>query len=230
MRLPFSKPLDPLAERYREVTPKRISRGTPLSGIPFLVLDAETSGFKIGSDTLLSLAAMELRDGRALAGKTAAWIVYRDRAPVTAASEVHGILPSESARGLPEKEVLAALLPMIGGKVIVGHHIGFDAAMIDSALRRHYGIGLRNPLIDTAIMAMGEVDAFRRTGYANQRPPGLDEVCAHLGLPTMERHTAEGDTLTTAQLFLLLCGRLRRRLQREPRAADLPIATGGSFR
>lgn len=230
MRLPFSEPLDPLAEQYRQNTPKRLPRTLPLREIPFVVIDAETSGFRVGIDALLSLAAMELRDGRALAGKTAAWIVYRDRAPVTAASEIHGILPSESARGLPEKEVLAALLPMVAGKVIVGHHIGFDAVMIDSALRHHYGIGLRNPLIDTAILSMREVDAFRRTGYANQRPPGLDEVCAHVGLPTMERHTAEGDTFTTAQLFLLLCGRLRRRLQQEPRAADLPIAPGGSFR
>ncbi|MGH8021321.1 MAG: hypothetical protein ACREIA_24175 [Opitutaceae bacterium] len=81
--------------------------------------------------------------------------------------------------------------------------------------------GLRNPLVDTARLAMAELEAFRKTAYPGQRPPSLDEVCSSLGLPMHDRHTASGDTFTTAQVFLLLAARARRRLGRPLRLKDL---------
>jgi DNA polymerase-3 subunit epsilon len=115
------------------------------------------------------------------------------------------------------------LLPLLHGAVVVGHHINFDAAMIDRALRRRFDVGLRNPLVDTANLAQVAIDAFAKTGYANQRPPTLDEVCSHLEIMTMERHTAAGDAFTTAELFLLLCARMRQQLKRPLLVDDLPF-------
>ena len=103
--------------------------------------------------------------------------------------------------------VLEELLSVITGRIIIAHHIGFDADVIGAALKRHWGLTLRNRLVDTAMMSMRDVDAFHQTGYANQRPPSLDEVCQHAGLPVMRRHTASGDAFTTGQLFLWLCSR-----------------------
>jgi DNA polymerase-3 subunit epsilon len=218
----FRRPLSPVAEAYRQNTRRRVDRRTPWPDLTFIVLDAETSGFTVGRDRLLALALLEVRGGRlSLAGR-ASWIVRQPGAAVNAAVAVHGILPNDTAEGTPEADVLAQLLPRLKGSVLVGHHVGFDAAMLDEALRRHLHVRLRNPMVDTAHLAMREIDAFRKTGYKNQRPPTLDELCAHTGLPAIARHTAEGDAFTTAELFLLLCARARRRLRRELRAGDIP--------
>lgn len=216
-------PLSPEAREYREQTPRRIDRAQPVDTLTFLVLDAETTGLNVLRDRMLALAIVEIRGGRLELGRTATWLIQQPDQRLTAAVAVHGILPRDTAAGRPEAEVTAELLPRLRGAVLVGHHVQFDAALLDGALRRHQHVGLRNPLLDTARLAMTGIDAFRKTGYANQRPPALEEVCAHAGLPVVARHTAEGDAFTTAQLFLLLCGRLRRRLGRELRAGDLPL-------
>ena len=216
-------PLSPEAREYRERTPRKIDRATPVSDLRFVMLDAETTGLDVLHDRILTLAIFEVQDGRMPLSRSASWLVRQPAAEINAAVAVHGILPADTAEGQPEAEVTAALLGRITGAVIVGHHIQFDALLLDAALRRHHGVRLRNPLIDTARMAMSGIDAFRKTGYANQRPPTLEELCAHTGLPVIARHTAEGDAFMTAQVFLLLCGRLRRRLSRELRASDLPI-------
>jgi DNA polymerase-3 subunit epsilon len=95
--------------------------------------------------------------------------------------------------------------------------------MLNAALKRHFHISLRNPVLDTARLAMSAVEAFARTGYPGQREPTLDEVCVQCGISPLDRHTAEGDTFTTATLFLALCARRQRQLGRPLRANDLPL-------
>ena len=219
----FRRHRDPLAQAYRDATPRRPARRQAWMELTFLVLDAETTGFKVGQDRMLSLATMPIRHGDLHVGEAADWVVFQSSAPVNAASSVHGILPSETVAGTAERAVLAALLPRLHGAVVVGHHIGFDAAILDEALRRHFGTGLRNPLLDTAALAMATLDAFARTAYPGQRPPTLEELCSHCGITPLDRHTAAGDAFTTAELFLLLCARLRRRLDRPLQARDLPF-------
>ena len=220
----FLSPRDPLAQAYRDATPRRVPGHRPWAELSFLVLDCETTGFRVGTDRILSLATMPVHGGDLRIGAATAWLVRQPGAALNAATAVHGILPSDTAAGDDERAVLAALLPQLHGAVLVGHHVGFDAAMLDEALRRHFGTGLRNPLLDTAELARNVVDAFGRTAYPGQRPPTLEELCAHFDLPPLDRHTAAGDTFTTAELFLFLCARLRRRLGRPLLAKDLPLA------
>ena len=219
----FLRPREPLAQAYRDATPRRVPGHRPWAELSFLVLDCETTGFRVGTDRILSLATMPVHGGDLRIGAATAWLVRQPGAALNAATAVHGILPSDTAAGDDERAVLAALLPQLHGTVLVGHHVGFDAAMLDEALRRHFGTGLRNPLLDTAELARNAVDAFGRTAYPGQRPPTLEELCAHFDLPPLDRHTAAGDTFTTAELFLFLCARLRRRLGRPLLAKDLPI-------
>lgn len=219
----FRKPLHPVAEAYREgraeASPKM---RTPVEDLRIVVIDAETTGLDPSRDRILSLAAAPLSGGTLPMTALRSWLIYQPWAALNDAVAVHGITPAQTARGEPEEKVLFEFLDLIRGAVLVGHHIGFDAAILDQALARHYGTRLYNPLVDTAALAMAELEAFRKTGYANQRPPGLEEVCSHCGLPMMERHTAEGDAFTTAELFLLLCARRRRRLGRGLEWRDLP--------
>ncbi len=211
----------PFAVNYWEATPRRVDRKRDWSSLRFVVLDAETTGFNFSTDRLLSIGLVPIIAGRIEIAQRRNWLVQQLDVPNNEAVKIHGIAPAESAHGQPEGDVLRELLTELTGAIVVGHHIGFDVQMIDNALQRHFGLRLRNPLLDTAMMSTRHLDAFHKTGYANQRPPGLDEVCAHAGLPILGRHTASGDAFTTAQLFLWLCGRLRVKAGRELVAKDL---------
>ncbi|MFT3867399.1 MAG: 3'-5' exonuclease [Nibricoccus sp.] len=216
-------PLPPIIQNYIEATPKRIPGKTPLNELLFIALDCETTGFNSQQDRMLSLAIAELRGGRLHIARSAAWI-FRQNRPVTQAVSVHGILPSDTAVGQPEPDILLELLPRLHNAIIVGHHIGFDVAMLNAAMKRHFKASLRNQILDTGRFAMQAVEAFARTGYPGQREPTLDEVCSQCDITPTDRHTADGDTFTTATLFLAMCARRQRQLGRPLRANDLPLA------
>lgn len=214
---------DPLARHYKSNTPRRLPGKSPLRSHLVLVVDAETTGFDVRKDQILTLAVVDVSGNKIAVGSVRAWLIFHPEARVNPAVAVHGILPSETLAGQPEKDVLAELVPVITGAILVGHHVGFDARMIDHALRTRLGMGLRNSFVDTAHLAMAELEAFKHTGYPNQRPPSLEEVCQHLGLPMHDQHTAAGDAFTTAQVFLLLLARAQRRLGRALERRDLPL-------
>ena len=63
-------------------------------------------------------------------------------------------------------------------------------------LSRH-GLELRNPIVDTAALAT-------ELG----RPAGLSDLARSFRLPVHRPHHADGDALTTAQVFLALAAHL----------------------
>jgi DNA polymerase-3 subunit epsilon len=225
IRLPWfrSAPQNALVAAYAEATPRRVAKNTPVAELRFVVLDAETTGFDTTHDRILSLAAVPVRNGTLRLAELQSWMVYHDRAKMTDAVRVHGIMPADVRAGQPEPQVLEELLPVLTGAVLVGHHVGFDVAMLNAAMQRHFGARLRNPTLDTAALAMRVLEAFRKTGYVGQRAPSLEEVCTLLDLNPVERHTAAGDTFTTADLFMLLCAKQARQRKRPLLAGDLPI-------
>lgn len=217
------RPRPDFVSAYEAATPRRIPGKTPLADLAFAVLDCETTGFDPLRDRILSVAQIPIRAARIEIARGTSWLVFRPDATLNDAVRVHGILPSQSAAGEPEPAVLAEFLPTVAGTILVGHHVGFDLDMLDHALQRHHRVRLRNPSVDTALLAMRALEAFARTAYPGQHPPTLEEVCAQCGLPPVARHTAAGDAFTTAEIFLVLCARLQRRLGRPLRAADLPL-------
>lgn len=216
-------PLDPVALAYRDGTASRVPRKTPLEQLRFVVLDAETTGFDPAKDRILSVAAVPVTAGTLQLSGLRSWLVYQSTARFSEAVRVHGILPSETQTGEPEAAVLAELLPLLTGAVLVGHHLAFDVAMLNAALHRHFRVRLRNPMLDTAQLAMRVLEAFRKTGYPGQRTPSLDEVCTHCEIAPVERHTASGDTFTTGELLLVLGAKQARQLGRPLTAGDLPL-------
>lgn len=219
----FQKNHPPVVSDYLSATNCRAKRKTAVNDQRLVVLDTETSGLDVGTDRILSIALFEITGGQIDITSSRKWIVYQPEARPTVATTIHGILPCETREGTPEKKVLNELLPLLAGSIVVGHHIDFDAAMLNEAMLRHFHIRFRNRIVDTAYIAMNELIPFHKTGYANQHPPSLEEVAAQLDLPPVARHTAEGDAFITAEIFLFLCGRIRRRKRRPAQLRDLPI-------
>src|SRR5690554_5771091 len=100
--------LDAVPQAYRDA--RRPRRMELLDEQTLIVLDAETSGFRIETDRVLSLAALRIERGQTLIGSLRHWLVYQDKAAFNDAVAVHGILPSQTAEGRPEDEVIRELL------------------------------------------------------------------------------------------------------------------------
>ncbi len=216
-------PLPAFAKAYAEQTPRRIPPKATLDPVRFVVVDAETTGFDPTKDRLLSIATVTVQAGMLQLATAHAWLVYQAEAPLTDAVRVHGILPSDTRSGEPEADVLQQLMPVITGAVLVGHHINFDVRMLNAALQRHFRFRLCNVTLDTAQLAMRVLEPFRKTGYAGQRAPSLEEVCTHCEINPLERHTAAGDAFTTAEVLMVLCAKFTRQLGRPLVAGDLPL-------
>jgi hypothetical protein len=51
----------------------------------------------------------------------------------------------------------------------------------------------------------------------------LEDISTHLGFPMYDRHIAAGNAYLPSEIFLLLCGRMRKRLRRLLCLKNLPI-------
>jgi DNA polymerase-3 subunit epsilon len=109
--------------------------------------------------------------------------------------------------------------------VLVAHHAAIERAFLGAALRR-VGARLRGPVLDTAVLA--RVWLAERDGALPGRMT-LGALARACGLPVHSPHTAIGDALTTAQLFLVAASQLdarrpetlRRLARANTRLADL---------
>ncbi|NRB52824.1 MAG: 3'-5' exonuclease [Saprospiraceae bacterium] len=193
---------------YLEHFKSPLPRTSSLEDINFVVLDLETTGLNTRKDHMLSLGAVQVKNFEIqIERRMEYFVLQRDYSPNQSIG-IHGIMPEQTATGIGEVELMQKLLSFLGSAVIVGHHIGFDVAILNKAIKRIYGKNLKNKVIDTVDL----VKRWDRLGStAPHRDLSLDAVCQRWKLPLHERHTAAGDTLLTAMLFLKLLGNLQKR-------------------
>src|SRR3990172_8081028 len=94
-----------------------------------------------------------------------------------------------------------AAVRLVGGAVVIGHALGFDLAVLKRECERA-GIGWTRPhTLDTRLLA--EVAEPDLADYS------LDSLAAWLGVEITDRHSALGDALACARIFLALLPKLR---------------------
>ncbi|MFN3597962.1 MAG: 3'-5' exonuclease [Rubricoccaceae bacterium] len=170
-----------------------------------LALDLETTGLDPARDAILAVGFVVVRGGAVALG-TARRLLLRPEQAVAQSAAVHGITDSAAARGLPLANALPVILEALAGRVLLGHHVPFDAGFLGAACRRLYGAGL--PVLSVDTLAL---EARRHS--ARPLPEGalrLGACRARYGLPRAPAHDALGDALATAELFLAQAAHLAR--------------------
>jgi DNA polymerase-3 subunit epsilon len=189
---------------YRAASPP--SRATPWREARFAVVDLETTGLDPRRDEIVSFASIPIENGRIMVGGARSAVVRPARMPEPETIRIHGFRPADLANAPALPEVLDLILEALAGRVLVAHVAWVERGFLAAALKP-VGLRLPEPVLDTSVLARRVFGPARRNA---REPLPLSDAARSFGLPVHRPHFAEGDALTTAQLFLALSARLDR--------------------
>jgi DNA polymerase III epsilon subunit family exonuclease len=167
----------------------------------FVAIDLETTGLDSRTDAVVAAAAIEIVAGDPRPGY--ATLVNPGRPIPPTATAVHGITDAAVAFAPRIEEVLDAFEAACGDRVLVGHRIEFDLAILARERRLRGRPAPRNAAICTMRLAAAL--------YPSWGDVGLDAVAARVAVPIPDRHTARGDALASARILLAMLPEARRR-------------------
>jgi DNA polymerase-3 subunit epsilon len=172
----------------------------PLSSLSFTVIDTETTGLDPGGgDEIIAIGAVRIVNRRILHREIFDSFVRPRRAISREAQQIHGITQEMLRAEPPIEDVLPRLQRFVEDTVIVGHNVNFDMRFLE-VQGGAIGIAFDNPMLDTLILEC-EISP-------HQGDKSLEAIAQRLGIAVTGRHTALGDALTTAEVFLALLPQL----------------------
>ena len=175
----------------------------PLHQQRFVVLDLETTGLNMRRDQVLAIGAVVIDNGAIDFAEQFECTLHRADHQASASTLIHGIAPSEVARGVDPAEALLDFMEFVGSSPLLAFHAEFDQRMLARALKQHLGYRLQHNFFDVAEIAPLLCPQSRI------RQGGLDEWVAEFGLQVHQRHNASADALATAELALILLSKAR---------------------
>lgn len=176
----------------------RWSPSGPVDQLPLVVFDTETTGFHPSfGDEIIAIAAVHLRTGEEFQA-----LVNPGRTIPAVVTRLTGITDEAVADAPAIGPVLEAFFHFVGQSILVAHTATFDRAFIQVQLRRLARLRWTHPLWDTAVLA--------RSLHPTWGDYSLEHCASKLGVRLEARHTAIGDSRTTAQILeQLLAGAAR---------------------
>ncbi|WP_110686137.1 3'-5' exonuclease [Salinicola aestuarinus] len=174
---------------------------TPYAGDELVAIDCETTGLDTRTAELVSIAAVRLEGGRVM---TSGSLDLRLLPPASLRGDsikIHRLREVDLNEGDELEAALGKFIDFIGNRPLLGWCIDYDLAVIDRQLRPMFDFGLPNPCVDVARLYRREMHRRRP-----QLEPamGFERVAEALEVPVMGRHTALGDAVTTALMYIRL--------------------------
>lgn len=188
------------------------SDDTPLTELTYTVFDTETTGLEPSAgDEIIQIGAVRIVNGRLLRHENIDQIIDPQRPLRPEGIPIHGIT-EEMVRGQP---TIATVLPQFhafcAGTVLVAHNAAFDMRFLQLK-EEALGIRFTQPVLDTLLLSA--------VIHPNQESHKLEAIAERLGITIIGRHTALGDAIVTAEVFLRML----------PLLAEMGIRTLGEAR
>jgi DNA polymerase-3 subunit epsilon len=178
-------------------------KDTPLRKMTFVVFDTEATGLRPNEgDELLSIGAVRVVNGRILTGETFERLVNPGRDIPASTTRIHGITSDMVRDKPPAPVVLAQFKAFVGDAALVAYNAAFDMTFLEKGSEKA-GVKFDNPVLDSLLLSVylqEDVSDFSLTAAADR-----------MGVEVVGRHTALGDALTTAAIFVKLIDLLEAR-------------------
>jgi len=167
-----------------------------LTDLSYTVFDTETTGLDpAAGDQIIQIGAARLVNGKLLRQEAFEQLVDPQRDLPAAGIAIHGIQP-EMVRGQPTIDrVLPAFHAYARDTVLVAHNAAFDMRFLQLAEGRS-GVVFDQPVLDTLLLSA--------LVHPNQESHRLEAIAERFGVTVIGRHTALGDAIVTAEVFLKL--------------------------
>jgi DNA polymerase III subunit epsilon len=174
-----------------------------LAELTYTVFDTETTGLAPSEgDEIIQIGATRIVNGRLLRHECIDQLIDPRRPLVAASAAIHGIRPEQLAGQPTVLEVLPVFHAFAHDTVLVAHNAAFDMRFLQL---KEAASGLRfdQPVLDTMLLSAWL--------HPNQDSHRLEAIAERLGVAVQGRHTALGDAIVTAEVFLRLVALLRDR-------------------
>jgi len=169
---------------------------TGLNNITYTIFDTETTGLNPdGGDEIIAIAAVRIVNNRIVYQDIFEELVDPKRDIPIESYKIHGI----NYEMLVGKKDINTILPVFkkftSDTVLVGHNIAFDMKMLKIKEKTTH-IKFPNPVLDTLLLSA--------ILHPLHKQHDLENIATRLGVNIIGRHTALGDTIATAEIFLKL--------------------------
>ena len=167
-----------------------------LKEIIYTVFDTETTGLSPeGGDEIISIGAVRIVNNRIAYQDIFEELIDPKRDIPLESYKIHGI-NYEMLRGKPD---INTMLPIFKNytydTVLLGHNIAFDMKMLKVKERATH-VKFSNPVLDTLLLS-----AILHPVHEQH---DMESIAKRLGVNIIGRHTALGDAIATAEIFIKL--------------------------
>ncbi len=178
------------SEQARELADRR------LADLTYTVFDTETTGLDpAAGDQIIQIGATRIVAGKLRREDCFEQLVNPQRDVPAAGIAIHGLRP-EMLVGAP---IIDAVLPAFHAfatdTVLVAHNAAFDMRFLQLQ-QVPSGVTFDQPVLDTLLLSA--------VVHPQQASHGLEAIAERLGVAVLGRHTALGDAMVTAEIFLKL--------------------------
>jgi len=174
-----------------------------LKDLSYTVFDTETTGLDpAGGDAIVSIGAIRIVNTHILTEESFDQVVNPQRDIPMSATKIHGISNAMVESQPTIDMVLPAFFKYTEGTIIVAHNAAFDMRMLQTYENRT-GIRFVNPVLDTLLLSA--------IVHSAQEDQTLSSIVGRLGVSVVDRHTAMGDALMTAKIFIRMIPLLKKK-------------------
>ncbi len=181
---------------FRSTESSRTLADRPLTELTYTVFDTETTGLNPSEgDEIIQIGAARIVNGKLLRQESFEQLVDPQRTIPAASIPIHGITQVQVDGQPTIATVLPAFHAFAQDTVLVAHNAAFDMRFLQLK-EAATGLRFEQPVLDTLLLSA--------LVHPNQESHRLEAIAERFNITVIGRHTALGDAIVTAEVFLRL--------------------------